>query len=71
MGEQVDDELTAVEEYRFTEMPKNIDFGAVAGCPVCKRTGRQPGTKVADNISCERCNGFGIVPNKGPVVAAK
>ena len=70
MDDEQRDDLT-VTEYRFTEMPKSIDFGKVAGCPVCKRSGRQPGTKASDKVACERCNGFGIVPNRGPIVAVK
>ena len=56
-------------EYRFTEMPDKVEIGSVASCPKCRQTGKEPGNKTG--MPCSRCNGFGIVPNRGPIESRK
>lgn len=65
--------------YKYTERPKSVAFGAATICPRCKGI-RRKRKGIVDDLCmevgsstqvCIRCNGFGIVPNVGPVAAAK
>jgi len=70
------------ESFRFTQMPERLDFGSMAVCHRCKGKKllerQTPSGKhlPADEFcrdpkdrknACRRCNGFGIVPNLGPI----
>ncbi len=54
-------------EYKYDTLPEHIEFGTSARCPRCAGKGREPGTKIDAGIPCGRCNGFGVVPNKGAI----
>lgn len=70
-------ETPEASEYRFTEMPSKIDFGAVAVCPRCRsrtikaRFGTNKHSLHKDPYNkkgpCQGCGGWGIVPNRGPI----
>lgn len=61
----------------FDHRPAKIDWGAMALCPSCKgKIGKEPllgddGKPVTKHkrrkAPCPRCNGYGIVPNIGPI----
>lgn len=53
--------------HRFQSRPTKFEFGAVASCPRCHGKGKEPGTKDESGIECVRCDGYGVVPNKGPI----
>lgn len=70
------------EIYKYTKKPPRIDFGINAICPRCKAARKKAYTDGHGNfhpeemdcmepgnrkIKCRRCNGFGVVPNVGPV----
>jgi len=70
------------DSFRFTRMPAKIDFGTMAICHRCKGKKMperwSPAGKhlPADEFCrdpkdrknpCRRCNGFGVVPNLGPI----
>lgn len=71
--------VAKVEEttYKFVRLPAKIDFGAVAVCPRCHAKtqrysykaleGKRHKDPVKEKIPCINCNGWGIVPNKGPI----
>ena len=69
--------IAPLPESRFTRLPSKIEFGAVAVCPRCKAKTRRynyPGLEgvrhkdpFRNKQACIGCNGFGIVPNKGPI----
>lgn len=62
---------------KFDVMPKTIVFGEVAVCPRCHARTRKydyEGKEMKRHKDphvkrkpCLGCNGFGIVPNKGPI----
>lgn len=62
---------------KFVTLPARIMFGEVAVCPRCRAKTRQyhydglEGQRHKDpHVSmkpCVACNGFGMVPNKGPI----
>jgi hypothetical protein len=62
---------------RFDRLPKPVIMGEVAVCPRCRARTRKlhyeglEGARHKDPHStrqpCLGCNGFGIVPNKGPI----
>lgn len=54
-------------DYKYDRLPEHIEFGLSARCPRCVGKGLEPGTKPDSGISCQRCGGFGIVPNKGVI----
>lgn len=70
--------------FAYTEKPVGLSFGEAVVCPRCKgvrRPKRQRNGKwfPADemcmdpkdhSIECRRCNGWGLVPNQGPVPTA-
>jgi hypothetical protein len=70
-------ESDEVETGAFTRLPKPINFGEVAVCPRCRGKTRRynyPGLDdlrhkdpYVDKIPCKGCNGWGIVPNRGPI----
>ena len=71
--------------YAYTANPGAVSFGEAAICPRCKGVRRKAkwlakGLRPADDmcmdpkdhsIYCRRCNGWGVVPNIGPVVSTK
>lgn len=71
------EEEASLPQTQFTRMPDKIEFGSVAVCPRCKGRTRKyayPGLEgprhkdpVAGKKQCLGCNGFGIVPNRGPI----
>lgn len=71
------EEENQLTQFQFTKMPTKIEFGSVAVCPRCKGTSRKyayeglEGARHKDPVlkkrACINCNGFGIVPNKGPI----
>lgn len=72
-------EVTPEEEntFKFTKLPAKIDFGAVAVCPRCRARTQKYLFKgkhdklhkdpVKEKTPCIGCNGWGIVPNIGPI----
>jgi hypothetical protein len=66
------------ETYKFTSKPPKIQFGAHLNCPRCHGILRKnKGVKDEEcmdpsnrKIACIRCNGFGVIPNVGPVATA-
>lgn len=73
------------EEYTFTAQPRGLQFGEAVVCPRCRGVRRKgkvlkSGWRPADEmcmdpkdhkVVCRRCNGYGIVPNKGPVATVE
>lgn len=61
--------------YSYSKMPDRPQFGESVVCPRCKGFRHKHKGKLDDlctdpshpNELCHRCNGFGIVPNIGPV----
>jgi hypothetical protein len=68
-------EVEQPDTFKFTEMPAKVDFGIHTICPRCKGFRRKKkgvreelaSDPAKASILCVRCNGFGIVPNVGPV----
>lgn len=61
---------------KYTSEPDHVSFGGTVICPRCHRKGRpmketglfrDPFYKGKHPIPCTRCNGFGLVPNSGPI----
>ena len=62
---------------KFVKLPHPIEFGAVAVCPRCRgRTKKYDYEGLQDKRHkdpwkskkpCLGCNGFGIIPNVGPI----
>lgn len=67
----------SIEFERFNRLPERIEFGQVAVCPRCRgRTKKvfyknlnetRHKDKIKLNTPCLGCNGFGLIPNKGPI----
>jgi len=65
------------QAYKFVSLPARIEFGQVAVCPRCKgRTrkyeyenlhGLRHKDPYVNGKPCTGCNGWGIVPNVGPI----
>ena len=69
--------------YKYREQPVGVKFGDAVVCPRCRGIRRpekmlKAGLRPADtmcmdpkdhSIYCQRCDGWGIVPNLGPVVS--
>ena len=55
-------------EDRYRERPARIVFGESAWCYRCRGNGKNPDDKTK---FCGRCNGIGIIPNRGPIQAQK
>lgn len=53
---------------RYREKPERIVFGETAWCYACHGTGKKSGER---SKPCPRCEGLGIIPNKGPIQAQK
>lgn len=60
--------------YRFITKPEVIEFGSTLHCPRCHAKTKtvddlyqDPDRRPKENKPCRRCNGFGIVPNQGPI----
>ena len=76
-AETIQETITEENAYKFTKPPKRIHFGSVAVCPRCHaRTQRYKfknkedklhGDPVKDKTPCIGCNGWGFVPNVGPI----
>lgn len=66
------------ETFAFTQPPMEVAFGSAVICPRCKGLRRKIKGQRTElcmdpsnpKVPCIRCNGFGIVPNVGPVVSA-
>lgn len=64
-------------DHKFRTLPAKITFGEVAVCPRCRAKTRKydydglPGLRHKDPYEskkpCLGCNGFGFVPNQGPI----
>ncbi len=67
----------AISEFKFSKLPSKVSFGEVAICPRCKAKtqkyafknldGKRHKDPTKEKTPCIGCNGWGIVPNKGPV----
>lgn len=63
--------------HKFETMPSKVDFGAVAICPRCRGKtqrylyktfeGKRHKDPTKEKTPCIQCNGWGIIPNKGPI----
>lgn len=63
--------------YKFEKMPRHFAFGEVAVCPRCrgktqkyqfkKTEGKRHKDPTKEATPCLACNGWGIVPNNGPI----
>jgi DnaJ-class molecular chaperone len=57
-----------LDERRYERPPGRLEFGMTVWCPKCK--GRGTVTIKENDKTCSRCNGYGVVPNKGVVKVA-
>jgi hypothetical protein len=72
-----DGEVLATPSYKFEKRPTKVNFGDVTICPRCKAKGQRYKFKgleekrhkdpIKEKTPCIACNGWGIVPNIGPI----